>query len=91
MSRPGPGPWPTLHGLGTGAGAGARAAIAMGEAARANALLDGRPTVGFEDVTAVAKPVMNHRLILNYQALPQSILPLYIFYEINPQYCYLEK
>jgi len=40
----------------------------MGEAARAHALIDGRPTVGFEDVAAVAKPVMNHRLILNYQA-----------------------
>jgi len=49
-------------------GTSPRAAIAMGEAARANALLDGRPTVGFEDVAAVAKPVMNHRLILNYQA-----------------------
>ena len=24
--------------------------------------------MGFEDVAAVAKPVMNHRLILNYQA-----------------------
>jgi MoxR-like ATPase len=49
-------------------GASPRAAIAMAEAARAHALLDGRPTVGFEDVTVVAKPVMNHRLILNYQA-----------------------
>ena len=49
-------------------GASPRAAIAMGEAARAHALIDGRPTVGFEDVAAVAKPVMNHRLILNYQA-----------------------
>ena len=49
-------------------GASPRAAIAMGEAARAHALIDGRPTVGFEDVAAVARPVMNHRLILNYQA-----------------------
>jgi MoxR-like ATPase len=49
-------------------GTSPRAAIAMGEAARAHALIDGRPTVGFEDVAAVAKPVMNHRLILNYQA-----------------------
>jgi MoxR-like ATPase len=40
----------------------------MGEAARAHALLAGRPTVGFEDVRAVAAPVMNHRLILNYKA-----------------------
>ena len=49
-------------------GTSPRAAIAMGEAARAHALINGRPTVGFEDVAAVAKPVMNHRLILNYQA-----------------------
>ena len=49
-------------------GASPRAAIAMAEAARALALLDGRPSVGFEDVKAVAAPVLNHRLILNYQA-----------------------
>lgn len=45
-----------------------RAAIAMAEAARASALLSGRPTVGFEDVQAVAPSVLNHRVILNYQA-----------------------
>jgi MoxR-like ATPase len=40
----------------------------MAEAARACALLAGRPTVGFEDVAAIAAPVLNHRLILNYKA-----------------------
>jgi MoxR-like ATPase len=45
-----------------------RAAIAMAEASRASALLSGRPTVGFEDVKAVAPSVLNHRVILNYQA-----------------------
>jgi MoxR-like ATPase len=49
-------------------GASPRAAIAIAEAARANALLGGRPTVGFDDVKAVAAPVLNHRLILNYKA-----------------------
>jgi MoxR-like ATPase len=49
-------------------GASPRAAIAMSEASRAHALLEGRPTVGFEDVRAVAPPVMIHRLILNYKA-----------------------
>src|SRR5262249_56158513 len=49
-------------------GASPRAAIALGEASRAYALLEGRPTVGFEDVKAVALPVLNHRLILNYKA-----------------------
>jgi MoxR-like ATPase len=49
-------------------GASPRAAIAMAEAARAHALLCGRPTVGFEDVKVVAAPVLNHRLIANYKA-----------------------
>jgi len=49
-------------------GASPRAAIAIAEAARAQALISGRPSVGFEDVKIVAAPVLNHRLILNYQA-----------------------
>ncbi len=49
-------------------GASPRAAIAIAESARASALLGGRPTVGFEDVKAVAIPAMNHRVILNYKA-----------------------
>jgi MoxR-like ATPase len=49
-------------------GASPRAAIAIAEAARAHALVSGRPSVGFEDVKAVAPSVLNHRLILNYQA-----------------------
>jgi len=49
-------------------GASPRAAIAIAEAARGHALVSGRPSVGFEDVKAVTQPVLNHRLILNYQA-----------------------
>jgi MoxR-like ATPase len=49
-------------------GASPRAAIAIAEAARAQALVSGRPSVGFEDVKIVTRPVLNHRLILNYQA-----------------------
>ncbi len=49
-------------------GASPRAAIGMAESARAHALLAGRPTVGFEDVRAVAPHVLNHRLILNHEA-----------------------
>ena len=45
-----------------------RAAIALAESARAFALLDGRPSVGFDDVRAVALPVLNHRLVLDYRA-----------------------
>lgn len=49
-------------------GASPRAAIAIAEAARAHALLSQRPAVGIEDVKAVAMPVLNHRVILNYKA-----------------------
>ena len=40
----------------------------MAEAGRAYAFLEGRPTVGFEDVRAIAEPALNHRLVLNYKA-----------------------
>ncbi|MEM1008337.1 MAG: AAA family ATPase [Myxococcota bacterium] len=49
-------------------GASPRAAIAMAEAGRAHALLEGRPTVGFEDIATVAPAILNHRIILNYKA-----------------------
>jgi MoxR-like ATPase len=49
-------------------GASPRAAIALAETGRAQALLSGRPTVGFEDVQRVAPAVLNHRLILGYRA-----------------------
>ena len=45
-----------------------RAAIAMAESARAAALLNGRAAVGFDDVKLVAPAVLNHRIILNYNA-----------------------
>jgi MoxR-like ATPase len=56
-------------------GASPRAAIAIAEAARGHALVAGRPSVGFEDVKAVAQPVLNHRLILNYQARFDKMTP----------------
>ncbi len=49
-------------------GASPRAAIAMAEAARTAALLNGRPSAGFEDVRFVAAAVLNHRLLLGYKA-----------------------
>ncbi|MFI4861945.1 MAG: AAA family ATPase [Phycisphaerales bacterium JB063] len=57
-------------------GASPRAAIAIAEAARAQALIAGRPTAGFEDVKAVAPAVLNHRMILNYQARFDKIDPV---------------
>jgi MoxR-like ATPase len=49
-------------------GASPRAAIAIAEAARAQALLQGRPNVGFDDVKAVAPSALAHRLVLDYRA-----------------------
>jgi len=47
-------------------GASPRAAIALAAASRARALLEGRLNASFEDVAAAAKPVLRHRLILDY-------------------------
>ncbi|MGH8045976.1 MAG: AAA family ATPase [Chthoniobacterales bacterium] len=49
-------------------GASPRAALGMAAASRARALLHGRLNAGFEDVQAVAAPVMQHRLVLDYGA-----------------------
>jgi MoxR-like ATPase len=63
-------------------GASPRAAIAMAEASRAHALIAGRPSVGFEDVKAVAPAVLNHRLILNYKARVDQVGSLAIVAEL---------
>ena len=49
-------------------GGSPRAAIAIGEAARAHALLAGKPNVGFDDVRAVAAHAIAHRIALDYRA-----------------------
>ena len=49
-------------------GASPRAAIALAESGRAHALLAGKPNVGFDDVRALAEPVLAHRLVLDHRA-----------------------
>jgi MoxR-like ATPase len=66
-------------------GASPRAAIAIAEAARAQALVSGRATVGFEDAKLVAAPVMNHRLLLNYQARFDGTTPSRLIGELLGQ------
>ena len=56
-------------------GASPRAAIAISEAARARALCEGRPGVGFDDVKAVAVSVLRHRIVSNYSAEAEGISP----------------
>jgi MoxR-like ATPase len=54
-------------------GASVRAAQALVLGATARALLQGRAHATFEDITALAKPVLRHRLILNFQAQSERI------------------
>ncbi len=49
-------------------GGSPRAALALAAAAKARALLHQRMNASFEDVQAVARPVLQHRIILDYRA-----------------------
>ena len=49
-------------------GAGPRAGQSLILAAKARAALAGRPSVGVDDLRAVARPVLRHRIIINYNA-----------------------
>lgn len=49
-------------------GAGPRAAQHLLMAAKARAILQGRAVVDVEDITALAAPVLRHRVMLNFQA-----------------------
>jgi MoxR-like ATPase len=54
-------------------GAGPRAVQFLVVAAKARALLRGRPTPVEEDVVSLFKPCMNHRLQLNFQAEAEGV------------------
>jgi MoxR-like ATPase len=54
-------------------GASVRAAQALILGAKARALLQGRGNVSFEDVRALALPVLRHRLLLNFQAQSEKV------------------
>ncbi len=56
-------------------GASPRAAIAIAESARAHALLAGKPHVGFDDVDAVVRPALVHRLVLSGAARLDGLGP----------------
>jgi MoxR-like ATPase len=54
-------------------GASPRGPIAVTQAARALALLRGRDYVNADDVRALAKDALRHRLVLSYQALSENV------------------
>jgi MoxR-like ATPase len=54
-------------------GAGPRASQFLILAAKARAILDGRFAVAIDDVIALARPTLQHRLILNYRAEAEGV------------------
>jgi len=56
-------------------GASPRGPISVTQAARALALMRGRDYATVEDVHALAKDALRHRLVLSYQALAEGVTP----------------
>jgi MoxR-like ATPase len=56
-------------------GAGPRASQFLILAGKARAILDGRFAVSLDDVAALARPTLQHRLILNYRAEAEGVRP----------------
>ncbi len=54
-------------------GAGPRASQYLILGAKTRAILDGRPTPDIEDVRAIAKPVLRHRIITNFNAEAEGV------------------
>jgi MoxR-like ATPase len=54
-------------------GAGPRAGQSLVLAAKARAVIQGRPAVSLEDLRAVAPPVLRHRVLVNYQAVAEGV------------------
>jgi MoxR-like ATPase len=68
-TRPGPnGSTPEFVRRWVSFGASVRAAQYLTLGAKARALLQGNPYVGFEDVRALAHPVLRHRILTNFHA-----------------------
>jgi len=56
-------------------GAGPRAGQALLLGAKATALLDGRAVPSLDDVVQVARPVLRHRLLVNFRAEAEGVSP----------------
>jgi MoxR-like ATPase len=73
MSRPGESGAPAFIKEWVSYGASVRAAQALVLGAKARALLQGRAHVAYDDVRALALPVLRHRLLLNFQAQSEKV------------------
>ena len=63
-------------------GSGPRGLQALLLGARAEALRDGRPSAGYEDVRQVARAALRHRVMLNFEAAAEGITPDALLAEI---------
>ena len=59
-------------------GSGPRAIQYLIRGAKAHAVLQGRYVGGLEDVEAVAKPVLSHRILTNFQAQSEGVDSLFV-------------
>jgi MoxR-like ATPase len=73
LSRPGEQGAPDFIRQWVSYGASVRAAQALILGAKARALLQGRTHVSFDDVRALALPVLRHRVLLNFQAQSERV------------------
>lgn len=72
-SRPGAASAPDFISKWLSYGASVRAAQSLILGSKARALLQGRAHASFDDVASLARPVLRHRLILNFQAQSEKI------------------
>ena len=72
-TRPAEGEAPPFVRNWVGWGAGPRAGLFMILAGKARAVLKGRAHVSIDDIQAVARPVLRHRLILNFAAQSEGV------------------
>lgn len=55
------------------AGASPRAAQGIISAAKVRAIMEGRFNVSFEDIKALSKPILRHRIILNFESITEGL------------------
>jgi len=55
------------------AGASPRAAQGLFSGAKVRAIMEGRFNVSFDDIKAIAYPILRHRIILNFEAITEGI------------------
>ncbi|NUO84409.1 MoxR family ATPase [candidate division KSB1 bacterium] len=63
-------------------GAGPRASQYLVLGAKTRAILDGRPTPDIEDIRAVARPVLRHRIVTNFSAEAEGVTAIDIIEQL---------